>query len=110
MDVGRTELGFYAFRELTVFATSIRYTSAPHVLDNVAGSMGSLMHIPRTLPGREHNQSQGVVVAKVGLVAAPDRAELLPRTGHARLQVGRPEHRVRQQRAVPCGAAYAQPI
>ena len=46
--------------------------------------------------------SQGVIMPKVGLVAAPDRAELLPSAGHARFEIGCPEHRVQQHPSIAC--------
>ena len=39
---------------------------------------------------------------KVCLVSPPDCSELLTRTCHACLQVGRPEHSMKQHSAIPC--------
>ena len=45
---------------------------------------------------------QSVVVAEVILVPSPDRPELLPRAGHPRFEIWRPEHRVRRDKPSPC--------
>lgn len=69
-----------------------------------ATSEGMVMAVAAT-PAQA--MSEGVVMAKVGLVAAPDCAELLPGARHARLQIRRSEHRMQQHSPVTCAMSGA---
>lgn len=51
--------------------------------------------------------SEGIVMAKVGLITAPDCAKFLPGACHARFQIRRPEHRMQQHSPVTCATSGA---
>ncbi len=60
------------------------------------------IHVDKVFKNCSLCMSKGVVMAKVGLIAAPDCPELLPSASHARLQIRRPEHRMQQHAAITC--------